>query len=99
MAKIATLVAKFCQAATLVIMSTMNISLPDALRAYVDEQVEGRGFSTASEYVRELIRRDYDRQRLRALLMDGASSAPTGPADSAYFESLRKRIHAPRRKK
>ena len=33
-------------------MSTMNISLPDALKSFVDEQVSGRGFGTSSEYVR-----------------------------------------------
>jgi antitoxin ParD1/3/4 len=73
-------------------MSTMNISLPDTLKAYVDEQVSGRGFGTSSEYVRELIRRDRDRQHLRALLLDGAGSAPAAPADKAYFDSLRSRV-------
>ncbi len=70
----------------------MNISLPDALKAYVDEQVADRGFGTSSEYVRELIRKDRDRQSLRALLLDGASSTPAAPADSAYFDALRKRV-------
>ena len=70
----------------------MNISLPDTLKAYVDEQVSGRGFGTSSEYVRELIRRDRDRQHLRALLLDGAGSAPAAPADKAYFDSLRSRV-------
>ena len=69
----------------------MNISLPDTLKAYVDEQVSGRGFGTSSEYVRELIRKDQDRQHLRVLLLDGASSAPAAPADRAYFDALRSR--------
>jgi len=69
----------------------MNISLPDILKAYIDEQVTRRGFGTSSEYVRELSRRDQDRQHLRALLLDGASSAPAAPADKAYFDSLRNR--------
>ncbi len=69
----------------------MNISLPDALKSFVDEQVASRGYSTSSEYVRELIRKDQDRQRLRALLLDGAESAPTSPADEAYFDGLRER--------
>ncbi|MEW6627225.1 MAG: type II toxin-antitoxin system ParD family antitoxin, partial [Pseudomonadota bacterium] len=34
-------------------MSTMNISLPETLKAFVDEQVVGRGYGTSSEYVRE----------------------------------------------
>lgn len=72
-------------------MSTMNISLPDALKLFVDEQVVSRGYGTSSEYVRELIRRDQDRQRLRSLLLEGAASAPAGLADPAYFEALRER--------
>ena len=72
-------------------MSTMNISLPDTLKAFVDEQVAGRGYGTSSEYVRELIRKDQDRQRLRRLLLDGAESAPGAPADEVYFEGLRAR--------
>jgi antitoxin ParD1/3/4 len=55
-------------------MSTMNISLPDALKTFVDEQVSQRGYGTSSEYVRELIRKDQDRQQLRGLLLAGASS-------------------------
>lgn len=73
-------------------MSTMNISLPDSLKSFVDEQVATRGFGTSSEYVRELIRKDLDRQRLRGLLLQGAQSAPASQADEGYFEGLRARI-------
>jgi len=73
-------------------MSTMNISLPDALKSFVDEQVSQRGYGTSSEYVRELIRRDQDRQQLRNLLLAGAASAPAAPADTSYFEGLRDRV-------
>jgi len=70
----------------------MNISLPDSLKAFVDEQVTGRGYGTSSEYIRELIRADQDRQRLRALLMEGAASPLTAPVDESYFDSLREHI-------
>ena len=70
----------------------MNISLPDSLRSFVDKQVAERGYGTSSEYVRELIRRDRDRQHLRELLLEGAASAPTAPVDAAYFEDLRERV-------
>jgi antitoxin ParD1/3/4 len=70
----------------------MNISLPDSLKAFVDEQVSGRGYGTGSEYLRELIRRDRDRVRLRAMLLAGAESAPGAPADSGYFAGLRERV-------
>ncbi|MDZ4349557.1 MAG: type II toxin-antitoxin system ParD family antitoxin [Xanthomonadaceae bacterium] len=73
-------------------MSTMNISLPDSLKSFVDEQVSQRGYGTSSEYVRELIRRDQDRLQLRNLLLVGASSAPTAPVDATYFEGLRERV-------
>lgn len=77
-------------------MATMNISLPDSLKQFVDDQVADRGYSTSSEYVRELIRKEQDRQHLRKLLLDGAASPPAGPADDAWFEDLRQhaRKHA-----
>ena len=74
-------------------MSTMNISLPDALRAFVEKQVSARGYGTSSEYVRELIRKDQDRQQLRSLLLEGASSEPSAPVNAQYFEGLRERVH------
>lgn len=73
-------------------MSTMNISLPDALKSFVDEQVNQGSYGTTSEYVRELIRKDQDRLHLRGLLLAGAASAPAAPADPAYFEGLRDRV-------
>src|SRR3546814_7199022 len=73
-------------------MSTMNISLPAALKAFVDQQVNMRGYGTSSEYVRELIRKDQDIQRLREMLLDGASSTPTAPVDAGYFQGLRDRV-------
>ncbi len=73
-------------------MSTMNISLPDALKSFVDEQVNEGGYGTSSEYIRELIRKDQDRLQLRNLLLAGAQSAPTQPATPAYFDRLRDRV-------
>lgn len=70
----------------------MNISLPEPLKSFVDEQVASRGYGTSSEYVRELIRKDQDHQRLRALLLAGVSSPEREPADDAYFEALRGRV-------
>ncbi len=70
----------------------MKISLPDTLKSFVDEQVSQRGYGTSSEYVRELIRKDQDRLQLRGLLLDGAVSTPTVPADDHYFYALRQRV-------
>lgn len=75
-------------------MTTMNISLPDSLKSFVDAQVTERGYGTSSEYVRELIRTDQDRRHLRGLLLQGAASAPGTPVDAAYFDALRQRVQA-----
>lgn len=69
-------------------MSTMNISLPDDLRTFVDEHVAEEGYASSSEYIRELIRDDRRKAHVRKLLLEGANS-PRGPeADEAYFESV-----------
>ncbi len=82
----------FAKAVTVDPMSTMNVSLPEALKDFVDEQVGACGYGSSSEYVRKLIREDRDRQRLRALLLDGAASPPTGAVRADYFDQLRGRI-------
>ncbi|MBB3612561.1 type II toxin-antitoxin system ParD family antitoxin [Rhizobium sp. BK602] len=88
------ILANFCHYRYRADMSTMNISLPESLKHFVDEQVSGRGYGTSSEYIRELIRRDQDRLGLRKLLLDGVSSAATEPADADYFTSLRDRARS-----
>ncbi len=58
-------------------MQTMNISLPDQLKEFVDGQVGSGRYSSVSEYVRDLIRDDEKRktqERLEALLMEGIQS-------------------------
>ena len=74
-------------------MSTMNISLPEALRSFVDTQVSDGDYVSSSEYVRELLRKEQDRVRLRRLIMDGMESELIDePMDAKYFEKFRKRI-------
>lgn len=82
-------------------MGTMNISLPDGLREFVDGQVERGVYGTSSEYVRELIRRDQERLRLRSLLLEGAQSPVSGEANADYFQALRRRASktTPRRRR
>lgn len=70
----------------------MNISLPEALKTYLDSQVSEFGYGSTSEYVRALIRRDRERTQLRELLRAGAASAPGTPADAGYFGKLRQGI-------
>lgn len=79
-------------------MSTMNISLPDAMKDFVDQQVAQRGYGTSSEYVRDLIRREQELQQLRQLILEGVASPVTGAADDKYFASLRSRVRHSGRK-
>jgi antitoxin ParD1/3/4 len=58
-------------------MQTMNISLPEPLKTFVDRQIAEGRYSSASEYIRELIRDDEKRKaegRLEALLLEGLES-------------------------
>lgn len=73
-------------------MTTMTILLSDALRSFVDDQVGAGGYSSSSEYVRELIRKERDRQHLRGLLLEGQASPPAVTADADYFDELRGRV-------
>jgi antitoxin ParD1/3/4 len=60
-------------------MTTMNISLPDEMKAFVESQMTADGYATASEYLRALIRDDQKRHAKRSLeakLLDGLQ----GPA-------------------
>lgn len=73
-------------------MTTMNISLPDTMRDFVDAQVREHGYSTSSEYVRDLIRSDRVRQaeqRLAALMLEGLESGPAMPVDATYWADKR----------
>jgi antitoxin ParD1/3/4 len=67
-------------------MESMNISLPEPLKQFVDGQIAQGRYSSASEYVRELIRADEKRKaedELEAKLLEGLNSAETelSPAD------------------
>lgn len=72
-------------------MATMNISLPDELRAFADAQVSAHLFASSSEYVRELIRRDRDNARLRDAVLEGIRSGDGSELDAGYFDRLRAR--------
>ncbi len=74
-------------------MTTMNVSLPDDLKAFVDEQVATGGYGTTSEFIRELIRearKQAARQRLEALLLEGLNSGPATPMTSEDWDNLKR---------
>lgn len=50
-------------------MATMNVSLPDAMKAWVEAQVKSGHYSNASDYVRDLIRRDQEYRDKRETLI------------------------------
>ena len=72
-------------------MQTMNISSPDPLKQFVDNQVAAGSYSSASEYVGELIRADERRQAsnaLEAALLEGLQGAEA-PMDSEDWDAIR----------
>ncbi len=83
-------------------MTSLNVSLPKVLKDYVEGQATADGYSTPSEYVRELIRDDRKRQareKLEAALLEGLNSGPAKEITSAKWaqkrSSLRRR-HKPK---
>lgn len=73
-------------------MVTMNVSLPEGLKKFVESQVVELDYGTSSEFIRDLIRREQSRTRLRAMLEDGMDSGHGSEMDEVYFEELRERI-------
>ncbi len=56
-------------------MATLNISIPDAMREWIDAQVESGAYANASDYIRDLIRHDQrHRDRVRLALIEGEKS-------------------------
>lgn len=63
-------------------MESMNIALPESMKHFVQERMSAGGYSSVSEYVRELIRADQGRkvkERVDALLLEGLDSGEPVP--------------------
>jgi len=74
---------------------TMNIALPESLKQFVLTEVSRGGYSTASEYVRELIRADQKRksqERLEALILEGLQSGEPAEMTAEDWEELKRRV-------
>ncbi len=70
---------------------TMNISLTEDQKAFVDERVKARSYSSYSEYMRDLVRRDEEgvkSERFRGLIQEGLDSGPGRPWDEHKAELL-----------
>ena len=79
----------------------MNISLPEVMKAFVEEQVNSGGFGSVSEYVRELVRRDQKERaeiRLETLLLEGIESGDPVQLDPEYRKNLLRDLRARRKK-
>ncbi|MEX1025023.1 MAG: type II toxin-antitoxin system ParD family antitoxin [Planctomycetota bacterium] len=76
--------------------TSMNISLPKSLRSFVDERVSSSSYTSASEYVRELIRKEREHQaaqdRLEKLLLEGLASGPATEWTDDDWASIRERV-------
>jgi antitoxin ParD1/3/4 len=73
-------------------MTSLNISLPQSLKDYVEDQVSTRGYSTPSEYLRELLRLDQKQraeEKLEALLLEGLNSGSPIEITPDYWERKR----------
>ena len=74
---------------------TMNVALPENLKEYVLRQVADGGYTSASEYVRELIRSDQKRkaqERLEAILLEGVQSGEAREFTAEDWAELKRRI-------
>ena len=71
-------------------MSTMNISLPEQMKNWVEEQTEDGRFSNSSDYVRHLIRRDQERAEavrlIQAEIDKAEASGEPEPFDAEAFK-------------
>ena len=71
--------------------TTMNISLPETLRDFVEEAVNDGGYSSVSEYMRELVRRAKGEKDLEERLLAALEGADLGEVGPQLFDDLKKR--------
>jgi antitoxin ParD1/3/4 len=75
----------------------MNVSLPPDLRDFVSEQVKSGGYGTASEYLRDMLRRARERKQRKQIdqmLIEAVESGATIPMDDADWNAIRRSARA-----
>jgi len=77
----------------------MNISLPEALREFVEEAVRTGGYSSVSEYMRELVRAAKAEKELEDRLLAALGSDDLGPVGPEFFAELKAKARKPARRK
>jgi antitoxin ParD1/3/4 len=79
----------------------MNVSLPDPMKEWVEAQAQTGRYSNASDYVRDLIRRDQERvsklAELQRLITEGLDSGISDRSIGDVLEAARKQAEAVRR--
>ena len=76
-------------------METMNVALPESMKQFVQERVNEGGYSSVSEYIRELIRGDQRRkveERIDVLLLEGLDSGQPIPVTLEYWEEKKRKL-------
>ena len=78
-------------------MATMNVSLPDPMKNWVEDRLKDGHFSNTSDYVRHLIRKDQEREiaiaELQKLVDEGINSGPPEPFDFKAFKARMRARH------
>ena len=75
-------------------MPTINISLPDTLKTFIETRVSNDGYGNVSEYFRELVRQDQkqkEQEKIEALLLDGLHSGQATPLTKKDFAEIKRR--------
>jgi antitoxin ParD1/3/4 len=74
--------------------STLNISLPETMRQFVEQKISSEGYGTISEYIRELIREDQrkERHRFDSLIRDAFDSGEPSPLMKTDIDAARKLV-------
>jgi antitoxin ParD1/3/4 len=87
---------KLCQRRQPFAMATMNISLPEPMKSYVESQTLDGRYANVSDYMRDLIRRDQARQtalaEIQSLVDEAVASGPSTPFDMQSFLATRERL-------
>ncbi|KIC33296.1 type II toxin-antitoxin system ParD family antitoxin [Leisingera sp. ANG-M7] len=76
-------------------MATMNVSLPEQMKTWVEEQARDGTYANSSDYVRDLIRRDQARSaaiaELQSAIDAGLASGPAEPLTAESFKAAMRR--------
>lgn len=72
-------------------MATMNVSLPDQMKDWVEDQLKDGRFGNTSDYVRHLIRKDQEHAQamahLQSAVNEGLRSGEPEPFDAEAFKA------------